>query len=188
MALQRATPAPGMWTYEDLAALPDDGTRYEIIEGELLPMTGVLLGHAIAFRNLVLLLAPLFERTGFTWFASPFDVFFNGADPVQPDLLALAPGSRARAVERGIEGPPDFIVEILSPSTKGRDRLTKRALYERAGVREYWLVDPEAGSVEVLALRDGNYRTHCLAAGDQPVASVLLPAAGFAASAVFTER
>jgi Uma2 family endonuclease len=188
MALQRATPAPGMWTYEDLAALPDDGTRYEIIEGELLPMTGPTIEHLRAVRNLIRLLLPEFEHGRFSWFTSPGDVFFGGADPVQPDIWAIAPGGNAREVQRGIEGPPDFIVEILSPSTKGRDRLTKRALYERAGVREYWLVDPEAGSVEVLALRDGNYRTHCLAAGDQPVASVLLPGAGFAASAVFTER
>jgi Uma2 family endonuclease len=84
--------AAGTWTYEDLLALPEDGRRYEIIEGELYELPAPSLDHAMILANLVLLLGPLVRSLGGTFFFAPLDVFFQGADPVQPDILAILPG------------------------------------------------------------------------------------------------
>ncbi len=185
MALTRPTPAPGNWTYDDLFGLPDDGKRYEIIDGVLSEMPGANLDHQTVLRNLVALLLPVFVALRLEWFFAPLAVFFPGADPVQPDILAFAPGGRTRGRTRGIEGPPDLVVEVLSPSNRRHDLLTKRALYARAGVREDWIVDPEARSIEILVLDCGTYRAADRYAGDARVASPLLPGASFPAAAAF---
>jgi Uma2 family endonuclease len=173
MALKK-TDAP--WTYEDLLALPDDGKRYEIIEGTLYEMTGPNTAHATAIINLILILAPLIQRFGGRIFTAPLDVFMPGGNPVQPDLMALLPASRATVVRRGIEGPPDLIVEVISPSNRDHDVLTKRALYGRAGVREYWLVDPDARSLEILTLDRDALHSYGKFADDAIVRSPLLDA------------
>ena len=111
MALQRQRPEPGSWTYDDLEALPDDGRRYEIVEGELWEMTAPTWEHAVAIRNLITLLIPAFAAARASWFTAPFAVFFPGADPVQPDLLAMFPGNPGRRARRGFEGAPDFVVD-----------------------------------------------------------------------------
>jgi Uma2 family endonuclease len=161
------TKPAGTWAYPDLAALPDDRTRYEIIDGELFEMPSPTLAHARAIMALIRLLLPLLDRLGGTLFTAPLDVFFAGADPVQPDLVALLPGSRSRPVHRGVEGPPDLLIEVLSPSNRAHDQARKRELYARGGVREYWIVDPEQRVIEVI---DGRGVTvHRLDAGSEPV-------------------
>src|ERR687894_2597688 len=146
------TKPAGTWTYEDLNSLPDDGRRYEIIEGELYEMPAPIWDHAITIMNLILLLAPVVQALGGRVLTAPLDVFFEGADPVQPDIVVLLPESAAVGAGRGVEGAPDLLIEVLSPANRGRDLLTKRALYARAGVREYWIVDPASRVVEILAL------------------------------------
>lgn len=172
------------WTYEDLLALPDDGKRYEIIDGVLYEMTGPKPPHALVLIATLDLLEEPVRAAGGLRLTAPIDVFFAGADPVQPDLLVLLPGGTARISERGIEGPPDLVVEVLSPSNRDHDIYTKRALYGRGGVREYWIVDPEARTVEVLALVGDALQTRGRYAGEQVVASTLLPET-FSAAAVF---
>jgi len=147
MALTR--PA-GTWSYADLATLPDDGTRYEIIDGELYEMPAPTSAHAVAIIELISLLLPLVKRLGGRLLTAPLDVFFAGADPVQPDLVVFFPDGRARLVRRGVEGPPDLLIEVLSPSNRAHDQVRKRALYAGAGVREYWIVDPDAASIEII--------------------------------------
>ncbi|HEX5498079.1 MAG TPA: Uma2 family endonuclease, partial [Thermomicrobiales bacterium] len=115
MALKKSD-AP--WTYEDLLALPEDGKRYEIIEGTLYEMTGPNTAHAAAVMNLIAMLLPLVAALGCRLFTAPVDVFVRGANPVQPDLMAILPGSRATVVRRGIEGPPDLVIEVISPSNR----------------------------------------------------------------------
>jgi Uma2 family endonuclease len=181
MALRKAD-AP--WTYEDLQTVPDDGKRYEIIEGALYEMTRPNLAHATTLMNLILLVAPLIQRLGGQIWTAPFDVFFAGANPVQPDLLALLPGSRATTSRRGVEGPPDLIVEVISPSNRDHDELTKRALYGRAGIREYWLVDPDARTLEILTLDRDALHSLTIFASEAMVESPLLDAA-FLVSSVF---
>ncbi|MFN8678575.1 MAG: Uma2 family endonuclease [Thermomicrobiales bacterium] len=137
------TKPAGTWAYADLTALPDDQIRYEIIDGELFEMLSPTLAHARAIMALIRLLPPLLDRLGGTLLTAPLDVFFAGANPVQPDLVALLPDSRARGVRRGVEGPPDLLIEVLNPSKRAHDLVRKRQLYARGGVREYWIVDPE---------------------------------------------
>jgi Uma2 family endonuclease len=179
------TKSAGSWTYEDLLALPDDGRRYEIIEGELYEMPPPSWNHAATIMALLRLLAPIFEALGGELATAPVGVFFAGADPVQPDIVGLLPESPAIPVRRGIAGPPDLVIEVLSPSNRGHDRLTKRALYAQAGVREYWLVDPDRRAVEVLTLDRDALRTAQNASGDESVVSPLLGGAAFPLAAIF---
>jgi Uma2 family endonuclease len=176
--------APGTWTYEDLFSLPDDGKRYEIIEGELYEMPSPNLWHARTIMNLIALLLPVVASLRGQLFTASLDVFFLGANPVIPDILAILPGSRAVSRKRGVEGPPDLVIEVLSPSNRGHDLLTKRSLYARAGVREYWLVDPETRSVEILTLDRDALHGAATALGEETVASPLLETA-FPLAAIF---
>lgn len=185
MALRR--PEPGYWTYDDLAAMPDDGRRYEIVDGVLLEMSGPNWDHGTAILNLIALLLPYARAAGGILRTAPQDVFFPGADPVQPDVFVVLPENPAVREKQGLRGTPDLVVEVLSPSTRGHDGLTKRALYARAGVREYWMVDPEARTVEVLALDGDVLRTVLVARGVDAVRSGVLPEVAFPAEAVFAD-
>jgi len=170
------TKPAGAWTYEDLFTLPDDGKRYEIIEGELYEMPAPNLAHATTIMNLIALLLPIVSTLGGRLLAAPLDVFFQGADPVQPDLLAILPGWQGTLPSRGPQGAPDLVVEVLSPSNRGHDILLKRSLYARAGVREYWIVDPEARTLEILALdRDAFHRAVAASDEERPVSPLLGP-------------
>ncbi len=161
------TKPAGTWAYPDLAALPDDRIRYEIIDGELFEMPSPTSAHALAIAALIRLLLPVLDRLVARWLTAPLDIFFLGADPVQPDLLVLLPDSRARLVRRGVEGPPDLLIEVLSPSSRAHDQVRKRQLSARRGVREYWIVDPEQRVIEVI---DGRGVTvHRVDAGSEPV-------------------
>ncbi len=170
------TKPAGTWTYEDLFALPDDGRRYEIIEGELYEMPAPNLVHATVVANLIAMLIPLVTRFGGRWYTAPLDVFFQGANPVQPDIVVILPGWSGTLPLRGPEGAPDLLVEVLSPSNRGHDLLLKRALYARAGVREYWLVDPEGRTIEILALdRDALHLVAAASGSETPVSPMFGP-------------
>src|SRR5215204_6887841 len=173
------TKPAGTWSYEDLFSLPDDGRRYEIIEGELYEIPAPNLIHATVVMNFIALLLPIISSLGGRLFTAPLDVFFQGADPVQPDIVVILPGWPGNLPPRGPEGAPDLLVEVLSPSNRGHDLLTKRALYARAGVREYWIVDPASQIVEVLTLDRDAFHSVQTAAGDDAVISVLLGSAAF---------
>jgi Uma2 family endonuclease len=181
-----ATSKPvGTWTYDDLFNLPDDGRRYEIIDGVLFELPSVGTTHAIAVMNLILLLSPTVRATGGRLFTGPLDVFMAGADPVQPDIVVLTSGNLGPLRKRGIEGAPDLLVEVLCPLNPEHGRIRKRALYARGRVPEYWLVSPEAATIEVLVLEGDTYRTLVRAGGDEPIRSVVLPELSFSVSAVF---
>jgi Uma2 family endonuclease len=183
MALTK--PAPGQWRYEDLLALPDDGRRSEIIEGDLSELPAPSWAHATVVANVFLLLAPLVQALGGLVRFAPLDVFFPGADPVQPDLFILLPDGEARPSKRGLEGRPDLVVEVISPSNRGHDLLTKRALYAQAGVREYWLIDPDARRIDILALERDALHLVQSATSDDIVVSPLLAGAEIPAAAIF---
>jgi Uma2 family endonuclease len=183
MALEK--PA-GTWTYDDLSSLPDDGRRYEIIEGELYEMPAANLIHATILINLLRLLLPAVAAMRGRLYTAPVDVFFEGADPVQPDIVIVLAGWEGKARVRGLEGAPDLVIEILSPSNRGHDLLMKRALYARAGVREYWIVDPDRRAVELLALDRDAFHTVHAEVGEVEVASPLLAGALFPLAAIFS--
>ena len=168
------TKLAGAWSYEDILTFPDDGRRYEIIEGDLYEMPSPTSVQAATIINLIALLLPIVARIQGRLFTAPLDVFVPGGDPVQPDVLLVLPDGNARVELRGIEGPPDLVIEVVSPSNRGRDLLTKRALYARAGVREYWLVDPEARTIEILVLDRDAFHLAVTASGDETPVSPLL--------------
>jgi Uma2 family endonuclease len=159
------TKLAGTWSYADLATLPEDGTRYEIIDGELYEMPSPTWAHSQVIASLISLLLPVLQRLGARWATAPLNVFFAGADPVQLDLVVLLPGGRARPARRGIEGPPDLLIEVLSPSNRGHDQVRKRTLYARGGVREYWIIDPDTASIEIIGA-DGETVQRMAAAAD----------------------
>ena len=145
-------------TYRDYEALPDDGRRYEIHDGELSVTPAPTPQHQIVSANLVRALMGHIPAVapGLLLYA-PLDVILAETAIVQPDIVYLAPDRLDRISGRGVEGAPTLAVEILSPSTRAIDRVTKRRLYARHGVPFLWLADPEARAIEVFVLERDRY-------------------------------
>ena len=146
-------------TYDDYAALPDDGRRYELYEGELIIMTpSPRPRHQVVIGNLHMLMAEHVRGHGLGQvYLSPIDVILSRITVLQPDLVYIERARLGIVTERAIEGAPTLVVEVLSPSTDARDRGVKQALYARYGVPFYWIVDPEAGTVQALRLSGESY-------------------------------
>ena len=106
---------------------------------------------------------------------APVDVILADTTIVQPDLVHLDPTRAGLVSERGIEGRPTLVVEVLSPSAISIDRSTKRRLYQRFGVPHYWIVDPQALTIEAFSLAAGEYHPPVRAAGERPVSLPPLP-------------
>ena len=138
-------------TWQDVQQLPDDGHRYEAIAGELYVTPAPSLRHQRISMRLTLLLHRLLVEPGLgELIAAPVGVEFPATEEgVQPDLVFVSNARRGILADPWIRGAPDLVVEILSPTTAHRDRGVKRKLYERQGVEQYWIVDPEASAVEV---------------------------------------
>ena len=166
-------------THDDLVYFPDDGKRHELIDGEHYVTPSPNLKHQAIVANLVALLwAHLDHHPVGQVFSAPFDVVFSDFDVVEPDVLYVS-HARRRAVLtlQNIQGAPDLVVEVGSPGTRRRDERLKHQLYERFGVSEYWVVDPDLDVVKVFRLVDGRYaraQELALEAGDV-VTTPLLP-------------
>ncbi|MBI3179483.1 MAG: Uma2 family endonuclease [Deltaproteobacteria bacterium] len=161
MVSSEAPRAKVVWTYDDYRQMPDDGRRYEVIEGEIYVTPAPTISHQTASKRIQTELILQLERTGkAVVYDAPVDVIMSPTRVVPPDIVVVATKRRNLVSERGIEGAPDIIVEILSPGTASVDRGAKQKLYAAAGVREYWLVDPQAHVVQVLALRGDGYQEH----------------------------
>ena len=149
-------------TYEDYLNTPDD-VRYELLDGELVMAPSPGTRHQRIVMQMAIALQSHVTQTGSgEFFISPFDVVLwdgDEADVVEPDLLFVSTARASIITEPNLQGAPDLVVEVLSPSTENRDRGYKRDLYARHGVGEYWLVDPETRSVEVLLLGNAEYET-----------------------------
>ena len=143
------------WTAERVRALPDDGKRYEVVDGELLVTPSPATPHQRALAELHLRLTPFVRATGIgEVFFSPSDVQFDSRTLVQPDLFVV-PLSEGRPLRDWSEIQRLLLaVEILSPSTARYDRLTKRRVYQRQGI-EYWIIDIDARVVERWRPGDG---------------------------------
>ncbi|MBI2152688.1 MAG: Uma2 family endonuclease [Candidatus Rokubacteria bacterium] len=167
-------------TYKDYEALPADGRRYELHEGELSVTPAPSPRHQRIVGALHLMLAQHVNSRGLgEVFLSPIDCILSETTVVQPDLVYLDTGRGSLVSNRGIEGPPTLVVEVLSPSTTEIDRSTKRQLYARHGVPYYWIVDPEARTVEAYVLSEGAYQLAARAAGPEPVSLPPFPALAF---------
>jgi Uma2 family endonuclease len=170
------TPHPSKLTYEDYVTLPDDGRRYEILDGELAVSPSPLSAHQRVSENLGFVLSTWVRtrRLGRIWYA-PLDLILADTVVVQPDIMYVSRERAAIVTRRGVEGPPDVVVEILSDSTERRDRGAKKQIYERYGINRYWLVDPDACTLEIYALRANKYE-RLAAHVDSQIVTVDLPA------------
>lgn len=152
-----AESVPRRFTYPDLAAFPDDHLRREIIDGELIVNAAPVTRHQSAAMAISVALFNYSKTSGGKAFFAPFDVVLALDNVVEPDVLFIRSDHLDRLGARYLEGPPDLVVEISSPSTRRLELVRKRELYQRFGVPEYWYVDLELDRVEVYVLEDGGY-------------------------------
>lgn len=164
-------------TYKDLQAMPNDGKRYELIDGEVYITPSPSWRHQEILGNIYIALRTFVEERDLGKVSlAPLDVVFDQRNALQPDLLFVRK-DRLNVIQHGhIEGPPDLVIEVLSPSTASYDRDTKIQVYARSGVSEIWFVDPESRTVDVLNLgADGRFILTAHLSGDGAIAAAVLP-------------
>ena len=154
-------------------SLPE-GTRAELIDGELFMSPSPRLKHQDAVGNLFAILRDFVRaRSLGRVFVAPFDVHLPSGDIVEPDVLFVAQ-SNCGILQDWVRGVPDLVVEVLSPDGVERDRIVKRDLYAQNGIQEYWIVDPEAKTVEVFSPSGNRYEPNGYFEVDDFIVSPLL--------------
>jgi Uma2 family endonuclease len=166
MAFDRVT-----LTYEDYLAMPDDGRRYEILDGEVAVSAAPGTLHQIVLANLNDVVRSHVRAHGLgRVFFAPLAVILADTTVVEPDLVFVESGRMGIVTDRGLEGTPTLLVEVLSPGTTSIDREPKFRLYARHGVPYYWIVDVEGRAIEGYEAVAGAYRLVVRGAGSTPVA------------------
>ena len=177
-------------TYEDLVLFPDDGKRHELIDGVHFVTPAPNTRHQTIVTHLAGILDTFVRTKGLgRAFVAPYDVVFSRHDVVEPDLIFVSNARGDVLTAAHAVGAPDLVIEILSPSTRRRDEVLKRDLYEARGVAEYWLIDPEAETVKVLRRegeRFGRARLLSVRDGDS-LETVLLPGLELPLATVFED-
>ncbi len=185
----RPGPPQGAWTYADYAALPDDGNRYEIINGVLYMTPAPNSDHQRYSVRLTFRLVQHVEeeqQLGMV-FVAPYDVELAPGVVVQPDVLVVLNAQRDIITPQRIVGAPALVVEITSRSTARYDRDGKLHAYAAAGVREYWIADPAARTIEVLHLHGWAYVAQGSYAHAATLPSVVLPQFAVPVQALFPQ-
>lgn len=145
------------WTYRDYYALNDD-KRYEVIEGELIMTPAPSFKHQeIVSRLFRILSNHVYEKGMGKIVVSPLDVVLNDDIALQPDIVYISNKNTGIIKEAGIFGPPDIVIEILSPTSIYKDIHVKKRIYEKAGIKEYWLVFPDEKVIEIFSIEKGRY-------------------------------
>ena len=148
-------------TADDYRAMPDDGKRYELINGVLVMAPAPRSRHQfVSMRLSGLLDRFVMERRLGLIFTAPFDVYLTPHTVVQPDILYVSKEHAGRIVDEGLHGPPDLVIAILSPSNRRDDLVPRAALYADHGVAEHWIVDPDAKTITVNRLVNGTWAVH----------------------------
>ena len=149
---------PAPLTYEDYCLIPDDGNRYEVIDGVLHMSPSPIVRHQLILSNLssILWIWAKDARAGTLLFA-PMDVVLSKHNVVQPDILFVSNERRSIIEEKNLQGVPDLLIEILSEGNRRHDEVSKRVLYESFGVLEYWIVDPVLESIKVYRLEKNQF-------------------------------
>jgi Uma2 family endonuclease len=171
MATQFA--AARRWTYEEFAQLPDDGSRYEVIGGELYVTPTPRSLHQKVVIRLSQVLESFAVEHGLGEVFGPLDLVLGPDDFLQPDLLFVRKDRIGIVNDHKAEAAPDLVIEVLSPATALRDRGLKRERYAQFGVPEYWIVDADARKIEIYRLKENSRRPIEVATGSftwQPVA------------------
>lgn len=164
------------WNRARWQSLPDDGNRYEVIDGVLYMSTAPSFFHQWIIRQIFIVLLEQIDRTGAgltIW--APIGLFMPGCDPVQPDLLVIRAAHYGIIRDRRIEGIPALLVEVLSPGNSDADIVIKRHAYARAGVPEYWIVRPASRDVLVYAQPDAELGDYTRSERVDPDAELVSP-------------
>jgi Uma2 family endonuclease len=180
-------PAPGQWRYADYLRLPDDGKRYEIIEGVLYVANVPSVEHQFTVAEILFHL-KLFVREGGLGqvFPAPIEVHLSETSkPVQPDVVYIQTARQPASGAQFFAGAPDLIIEVISPNSIRLDRHIKFDAYEKSGVPEYWLADPKARLVEIYTLSNGEYALLGQYTGDEVIQSRVLTGLQIKTSALF---
>lgn len=150
---------PGELDYDDFWSLPDDGNRYEIIDGKLYVTPAPAMRHQLVSTRLLRILDQhvTSNRIGHV-FHAPTAVILGPYRQVQPDLLFISRERTKLVMSKEVDGAPDLAVEIVSPSSKKADRVVKPAAYADSGIPWYWIVDPDERTIEEYQLENGQYR------------------------------
>ncbi len=151
-------PVPGNMTADDYLAMPDDGRRYELLDGVLEEMTAPNIKHQRVIGRLHVLMVHALQDTGIgEVLLAPFDVILGVRSVLQPDLHFVRGENAGVLTPRNARGAPDIVVEVLSQSTRRKDVVRKARIYADAGVPWYWVVDPDVDRIEFLRRRDAGY-------------------------------
>ena len=177
-------------TYDDYLLFPDDGKRHELIDGEHYVTPAPILRHQAILGRLHWLITTYLKREPRGWvFFAPVDVILTRFDVVEPDLLYVSRERCPDLPKDAMRAAPDLGVEVGSPTTRKRDETIKRTLYEREGVIEYWIVDPEIDVVRVYRRKEDRFERPvelALAAGDV-LTTALLPGLELPLSEIFED-
>ena len=169
-------PQQGHWTYEAYAAVPDDGKRYEIINGVLILHPARDIAHQSTVAHLAYYLVQAIDLAGLgEAFLGPLDVLLTPATVVQPDLLVVLKAHLQQIEEKYIIGAPDLAIEVTSLGTATYDRLNKYNAYKQAGVPEYWMVHPHKQAIEVFVLEEDSYQSLGVFRGKDTLPSCVVP-------------
>ena len=176
-------------TYDDYKTFPDnDGIRKEIIEGELYMTPAPSLKHQTILGKLHIVIHNFVDNKNLgKIFLAPCDVVFSNINVMQPDLIFIAKKSYLILTDLNIQGAPDLLIEILSPSTKENDQIYKKQVYEKFGVKEYWIIDPVGESVEIWSLINKKYNLVEHANKEQTITSHLLKELKIELTQVFSD-
>jgi Uma2 family endonuclease len=183
-----SVPTALRFTYEDYVLLPED-RRYEVVSGELVVTPAPTPFHQVVLGRIWRLLDDHVGAHGLgRVLLAPCDVVLSKFDVLQPDILFISTERRPIIGEKYVGPAPDLVVEVLSPySTADRDRTAKAKRYATFGVREMWLVDPEARTIEVFVNTAEGFRREALYGDGDPVRAVILSGLEFRAEPIFRE-
>ncbi len=163
------------YTYQDYCQLPDE-VRAEVLDGELLMSPSPFRKHQKISGKIYRLLAQWVETHCLgEVYDAPFDVVLSQYDIVQPDILYISNERKSILTEANVQGAPDLVIEILSSGDKKRDTVKKKAIYEKYGVKEYWIVDPDSETISVFILEGNNFQEKGIYKRNQILESPLLP-------------
>ncbi|MDZ7288988.1 MAG: Uma2 family endonuclease [candidate division KSB1 bacterium] len=175
-----------VFTYEDYLQLPDDGKRYEIIDGELYMSPAPTLGHQRTIRRFLFVIEGfLQENPCGEVFQAPTDIILSDIDVLQPDIVFITKEKFDILTRENVQGAPDLVIEVLSPGTEKRDRTIKLKTYSKFGVREYWMANEEQETVEVWRRKDTKLAFHALLDKTQTLMTPLFPGLEIPLSKIF---
>lgn len=173
------------YTYKDYERLPE-GAPYQLIRGELVMTPSPIPYHQDILGKLFYELKQFIEKNNLgKIYIAPIDVYFSETETYQPDIIFITNDRLSIISEKKIEGPPDLVIEILSPATAYYDLRIKKDTYEQSGVKEYWIVDPIQKKIEVFVNKEGGFEPVSTAKGEGEVKSELLKGLSISLKEIF---